>query len=184
MFFDDPLIDTVTSSELTPVESKQVSTQPVTSTWTEKSPVITLEITTSNVLPTASTTTWTERRSITTLKITTSSVLLTASTTMLTPTTKATLSSHGLIKPILTSKLVTSTVLTSSRLTTAVIDVKETSALNTATSSITEGSAPEKHTAKKRVCVFTFYYMAELVHGEKEHSDWLPERSKFCHTDR
>ena len=22
-----------------------------------------------------------------------------------------------------------------------------------------------------------FYYMAELVHGEKEYSDWLPERS-------
>ena len=29
-------------------------------------------------------------------------------------------------------------------------------------------------------------YMAELVHGEKEHSDWFPEaceRSEFCYTD-
>ena len=26
--------------------------------------------------------------------------------------------------------------------------------------------------------------MAELVQGEKEHSDWFPERSKFCYTDR
>ena len=29
-----------------------------------------------------------------------------------------------------------------------------------------------------------FYYMAELVQGEKEHSDWFPERSEFCYTDR
>ena len=28
------------------------------------------------------------------------------------------------------------------------------------------------------------YYVAELVQGEKEHSDWLPERSEFCYTDR
>ena len=28
------------------------------------------------------------------------------------------------------------------------------------------------------------YYMAELVQGEKEHSDWFPERSEFCYTDR
>ena len=28
------------------------------------------------------------------------------------------------------------------------------------------------------------YYMAELVHGEKEHSDWFPEWSKFCYMDR
>ena len=27
-----------------------------------------------------------------------------------------------------------------------------------------------------------FYCMAELVHGEKEHSDWFPERSIFCYT--
>ena len=27
------------------------------------------------------------------------------------------------------------------------------------------------------------YYVAELVHGEKEHSDWFPERSIFCYTD-
>ena len=27
------------------------------------------------------------------------------------------------------------------------------------------------------------YYMAELVQGGKEHSDWFPERSKFCYTD-
>ena len=26
--------------------------------------------------------------------------------------------------------------------------------------------------------------MAELVHGEKEHSDWFSERSEFCYTDR
>ena len=26
------------------------------------------------------------------------------------------------------------------------------------------------------------YYMAELGHGGKEHSDWLPERSEFCYT--
>ena len=29
-----------------------------------------------------------------------------------------------------------------------------------------------------------FHYMAELVHGEKEHSDWFPKRSVFCYTDR
>ena len=29
-----------------------------------------------------------------------------------------------------------------------------------------------------------FYCMAELVQGEKEHSDWFPERSEFCYTDR
>ena len=29
-----------------------------------------------------------------------------------------------------------------------------------------------------------FYYMAELVHGETEHSDWFPERSEFCYTNR
>ena len=28
------------------------------------------------------------------------------------------------------------------------------------------------------------YYMAELVHREKEHSDWFPERSVFCYMDR
>ena len=26
--------------------------------------------------------------------------------------------------------------------------------------------------------------MAELVQGEKERSDWFPERSEFCYTDR
>ena len=29
-----------------------------------------------------------------------------------------------------------------------------------------------------------YYYVAELVQGEKEHSDWFPERSEFCYTDR
>ena len=29
-----------------------------------------------------------------------------------------------------------------------------------------------------------FYYMAELVHGEKEHFDWFPERSKIYYGDR
>ena len=29
-----------------------------------------------------------------------------------------------------------------------------------------------------------FYYMAELVQGEKENSDWFPEWSEFCYTDR
>ena len=29
-----------------------------------------------------------------------------------------------------------------------------------------------------------FYYMAELVHGEKEHSDWFPKQSEFYFTDR
>ena len=28
------------------------------------------------------------------------------------------------------------------------------------------------------------YYMAELVHGEKEHSDWFPDSSEFCYSDR
>ena len=27
------------------------------------------------------------------------------------------------------------------------------------------------------------YFMAELVYGEMEHSDWLPDRSIFCCTD-
>ena len=26
--------------------------------------------------------------------------------------------------------------------------------------------------------------MAELVHGEKEHSDWFPEGSEFCYTGK
>ena len=26
------------------------------------------------------------------------------------------------------------------------------------------------------------YYMAEMVHGEKEYSDWFPERSVFCYS--
>ena len=30
----------------------------------------------------------------------------------------------------------------------------------------------------------TFYYIAELVRAEKEHSDWLPERSEFSFSDR
>ena len=29
--------------------------------------------------------------------------------------------------------------------------------------------------------IIIFYSMAELVHGEKEHSDWLPKRSVFCY---
>ena len=32
--------------------------------------------------------------------------------------------------------------------------------------------------------IHVFYYMAELVHGEKEHSDWFPERCVFCYTDQ
>ena len=28
------------------------------------------------------------------------------------------------------------------------------------------------------------YYLTELVLDEKEYSDWFPERSLFCHTDR
>ena len=31
--------------------------------------------------------------------------------------------------------------------------------------------------------IFDFIIMAELVQGEKEHSDWFPERSEFCYTD-
>ena len=31
---------------------------------------------------------------------------------------------------------------------------------------------------------YYYYYMAELVQGEKKHSDWFPERSEFCYTDR
>ena len=27
------------------------------------------------------------------------------------------------------------------------------------------------------------YYVGELVHNEKEHSDWLPEQSEFCDVD-
>ena len=30
----------------------------------------------------------------------------------------------------------------------------------------------------------SLYYMAELVDGEKEYSDWFLERSVFCYTDR
>ena len=36
------------------------------------------------------------------------------------------------------------------------------------------------------LCSICFYYMAdlaELIQGEKEHSDWFPERSQFCYTD-
>ena len=29
----------------------------------------------------------------------------------------------------------------------------------------------------------TVYFMAEVVHAEKEHSDWFPERSVFSYTD-
>ena len=29
-----------------------------------------------------------------------------------------------------------------------------------------------------------YYFMAELVHGEKEQSDWCPEQCIFCSTDR
>ena len=29
-----------------------------------------------------------------------------------------------------------------------------------------------------------FYYMAELIQGEKEHSDWFTEQSEFSFTDR
>ena len=29
----------------------------------------------------------------------------------------------------------------------------------------------------------SFYYIAEVVGAEKEHSEWLPERSKFSYTD-
>ena len=28
------------------------------------------------------------------------------------------------------------------------------------------------------------YIVELLVHGEKEHSNWFPERSVFCYTDR
>ena len=31
------------------------------------------------------------------------------------------------------------------------------------------------------IYLFTLYCMAELVHCEKEHSDWFPERSEFCY---
>ena len=31
--------------------------------------------------------------------------------------------------------------------------------------------------------VTEFRHMAELVYGEKDHSDWFPERSVFCLTD-
>ena len=27
-------------------------------------------------------------------------------------------------------------------------------------------------------------FYGKLVHNEKEHSDWFPERSKFCNMDR
>ena len=33
-------------------------------------------------------------------------------------------------------------------------------------------------------CCKSLYYMAELVQGEKEQSDWFPEGSVFCYTDR
>ena len=35
----------------------------------------------------------------------------------------------------------------------------------------------------ERLIIHMIYYMAELVQGEKEHSDWFPERSEFCYTD-
>ena len=31
----------------------------------------------------------------------------------------------------------------------------------------------------ERKCNVMYYYMAELIHGRKEHSEWLPERSEF-----
>ena len=34
------------------------------------------------------------------------------------------------------------------------------------------------------ICSIADYYMAELVHGEKEHSDWFLVGSVFCYTDR
>ena len=33
-------------------------------------------------------------------------------------------------------------------------------------------------------CHMALYYMAELIQGEMEHSDWFPERYEFCYTDR
>ena len=40
-----------------------------------------------------------------------------------------------------------------------------------------------KHKGSWRCCTHP-YYIAELVRTEKEHSDWLPERSEFSYTDR
>ena len=37
--------------------------------------------------------------------------------------------------------------------------------------------------AKISLILLPIYYMAELVQGEKEHSDWFPEQSEFCYMD-
>ena len=46
------------------------------------------------------------------------------------------------------------------------------------------GALWKKHIKQKTKFNKSIYYMAELVHGEKERSDWFLERSEFCYTDR